>query len=181
MQQQYYPNEHGFAHAPSQVMMQMQPQHYPSPIFYPSNQQGHAMMPMPQYMPQVQPQPAILAVDYLPETGCCCRGCCGGQPGNRERMAVYIDGVEVGQLNQGQSATYFFAAGAPHSVSTKICGVGGFFKSLVGNDGVGQVSCAPGPGQHVHIWISWKDTSSCCAAGTRWYPKMTQEATFFKN
>jgi hypothetical protein len=96
-------------------------------------------------------------------------------------MAVSIDGVEVGQLNQGQSGTYFVVAGAPHSVSAKVSGVSGFFKSLVGNDAVGQVSCVPAPGQHIHLWISWKDTSSCCAAGSSWYPKMTQEAAFFKS
>ena len=145
------------------------------------------MVPMHQYQQQ-QPQPpqqGIIEIDYLPTTGCCFRSCIGQPvPNSAQRMAVIIDGAEVGQLEQGQSGTYFVAAGVPHSVSAKICGrnfVDSFFKSLgSGDKGFGHTSCVPGSGQYIYLWISYKDNSCCCLAGNSWYPKMTKEAALFR-
>jgi hypothetical protein len=165
------------------MMAPMQPQYYP-------NQQGHAMMPVHQYQQQ-QPQPpqqAIIEVDYLPTTGCCFRSCIGQPiPKSAQRMAVIIDGVEAGQLEQGQSGTYLVAAGVPHYVSAKICGrnvVDSFIKSIAkaasGDQGFGHMSCVPGSGQYIYLWISYTDTGSCCLTGRSWHPKMTQEAALFR-
>jgi hypothetical protein len=99
-------------------------------------------------------------------------------------MAVIIDGAEVGQLEQGQSGTYFVAAGVPHSISAKICGrniVDSFFKSLGSADkGFGHTTCVPAGGQYIYLWISYTDNSCCCLAGSSWYPKMTKEAALFR-
>ncbi len=101
-------------------------------------------------------------------------------------MAVIIDGVEVGQLEQGQSGTYFVAAGVPHSVSAKVCGrnfVDSFIKSLGmrdRNQGFGNTSCVPGSGQYIYLWISYTDNSCFCLAESDWVPKMTKEAALFR-